>query len=250
MKQNIPIHALALFTLHSSAYNFCLLLFQHKMPEWSSWENLRELTVLFIGHSYVKRAKEYRSRNGLTPNVSIQDLFLKFIYIARGGKSYKFFNEDEEVKEEILKYSPDIVLVALAGNSACKHSSNEMQLENDEMRKFHNWLLIKFPNAYVAPIEAEPRFNWHNELPIERDINLESYKQRRKSINSAMSRMACKHGIIRVYNRLNDRNLFKPRHGNGYVDAHLNDEGLEIYLDIIHKGLEFLLRKWKFLSSQ
>ena len=138
-------------------------------------------------------------------------------------------------------------MVALAGNAVAKSKDHDIPSANAEMRIFHSWLCATFPLAKILPIEAEPRFNVHQELPVHHDPLKESYKSRRKAMNMAMSRMHCKHGIIRVYNRLNDRNLFIKRERTPYV--HLNEAGNKVYWDIIYKGLKFSLTKWGILEA-
>lgn len=207
----------------------------------------KKMSVLFIGHSYVRRIKSYRLSNNLPTNMSFDNITLVFNFIFVGGKNYEFFNADNKIRNKIKSHSPDIILVSLTGNAVSKSSNNDMPSANAEMRIFHSWLCATFPFAKILPIEAEPRFNVHRELPVKHNPLKESYKSRRKAMNMAMSRMSCKHGMIRVYNRLNDRNLFLRRERTPYV--HLNDAGNYVYWDIIYKGLKFSLTKWGLLQA-
>ena len=137
-----------------------------------------------------------------------------------------------KIREEKQSHSPNIVLAALAGNAVAKSSLYDMATAQLEMRKFYCWLNEIFPEALIIPIEAEPRFNYHHELPPEHDPEEESYKTRRKSMNNAIQRMKGKHATILLYKRLNDRSLFKSREFNPYV--HLNQRGYEIYWSLIY----------------
>ena len=209
--------------------------------------NPRKLNVLFIGHSYVRRLMFHRLNNNLSTNMTFHNLVLVFNYIYVGGKNYSFFNSDNKIRNAIKSHNPDIILISLAGNAVSKSNYYDIPSANAEMRIFHSWLCATFPSAKILPIEAEPRYNYHRELPVKHDPLHESYKSRRKAMNIAMSRMSCKHGLIRIFNRLTDRNLFLRHDRTPYV--HLNESGNEIYWDIIYKGLDFSLRKWGFLVA-
>ena len=211
-------------------------------------DSTRHMSVLFIGHSYVRRARLHRLQHYFSTNLTIENVILHFNYIWRGGKNYAFFNSDEDTKKNIKFYSPDIILVALAGNAVSKSSYYDMPSANAEMRIFHNWLCFNFPYAKILPIEAEPRYNRHKELPRNHNPLLESYKSRRKAMNMAMARMSCKHGLIRVYSRLNDRKFYLRRDRTPYV--HLNKLGNERFWELIINGLNYNLEKWGYLDKK
>ena len=174
-------------------------------------DNSKNLSVLFIGHSYVRRAHLYRKDHNLPLNkLQIKNVSLNMKYYWRGGSNYKQFNDLPEIKKRILTHSPDIIIVALAGNAVSSHSSYSMPEAQEEMRIFHRWLTTSFPNAKILPIEAEPRFNKHSELPKNHPDNTESYHDRRKSMNHAINRMKGKHGTIRLFNALNEKPFSNP----------------------------------------
>ena len=88
-----------------------------------------EISVLFIGHSYARRAKEDRIEKGLDPNtIYIDNLKLNFKYIFKGGQNHKFFNENLKIRNEIESLSPNIVITALAGNAVAKTSLYDIGL--------------------------------------------------------------------------------------------------------------------------
>merc|ERR1712030_82078 len=104
-------------------------------------DNSKELSVLFIGHSYVRRARLYRKDHNLCINkIQIHDVNLNLKYFWRGGSNYKDFNNIPEIKKRILTYSPDIIIIALAGNAVSSPSTYSMPEAQEEMRKFHRWL--------------------------------------------------------------------------------------------------------------
>ena len=207
-----------------------------------------EISVLFIGHSYARRAKEDRIEKGLDPNtIYIDNLKLNFKYIFKGGQNHKFFNENLKIRDEIKSHSPNIVITALAGNAVAKTSLYDMATAQLEMRKYYCWLNETFPQALIIPIEAEPRFNHHHELPPDHDPKNESYKTRRKAMNNAIQRMKGKHSTILLYKQLNDRDLFIRKEKNPYV--HLNQRGYEIYWGLIISGLRAALSKYGFLHD-
>ena len=205
--------------------------------------NSKELSVLFIGHSYVRRARLYRQRKNLpVDNIQIEGINLKFKYFWRGASNYQHFNDIPYIKKFLITQSPDIIIIALAGNAVSSPSSYTMPKAQDEMRKFHRWLTSTFPNAKILPIEAEPRFNSHEELTITHDPLVESYHSRRKCMNHAIDRMKGKHGMIRVYTLLNDRSLFERDL------VHLNKDGYKIYWELITNCLKFSLKKWGHIT--
>ena len=212
-------------------------------------ESPKQLNVLFIGHSYVRRAREYRQKKNLTHSILISNYKLNFFYFWIGGQNYTQFNSNPNtlagIKNVGNRNPPDIILVCLAGNAVARPSSFEMPLANHEMRVFHEWVKTSFPSAKLIPIEAEPRFNYHSELPKDHGkdgVIKESYKSRRVSMNSAIKRDKSKDALCQLYNELNDIKYFIPYERNPYV--HLNDEGYELYWKLIINCLTCCLGKW------
>ena len=209
----------------------------------------KNLKILFLGHSYIRRAKAYREEHNLSTNkLAIRNLIFSTTYFWRGGCNYKEFNK-ENTRDQILKYSPDFIIVALAGNAVAKLSSEMSMIDAQaEMRKFHTWLFESFPNAKILPIECEPRFTPHTDLDRNHNPLTESFHARRISMNNALKRLGAKHGLIRLFTKLQDRKLFVKR--ERYPYTHLNDQGYEVYWELILGALDFNLVKWGYLPPQ
>ena len=210
-----------------------------------------QLSVLFLGHSYARRARDHRIEKRQSPYfIPLGNTILNFTYIFKGGQNYHFFYNDTNIRKRIESCTPDIILIALAGNAVSKKSFEyPMPTAQADMRIFHEWLTLTFPNAKIIPIEAEPRFNPHCELPPDHDPLTESYRNRRRTMNNAIQRMRGKHATVLLYNIFQDRSLFIPYECHGRCKyVHLNYKGYEIYWDLILNCLHHNLIKWNLIK--
>ena len=188
--------------------------------------------VTIIGHSYVRRLRDYRSSTQRFPGVLTVDgkcFLLK--YVCEGGKDYSFFNQSIKHKIDVVESSPDIVLVVLGGN-AVGNMDISIPEATEEMRRYFYWLQDWFPAALLVASEVEPRYNLT--LPA----GQESYWRRRNAFNQALKRMPGKHYTHRISIYLNHREFYT---GNG---VHLNDRGNHFYWGLISETLSGLAKKF------
>ena len=191
---------------------------RHHLYQDMQGSNVRNITV--VGHSYVRRLKEYRESHFRRPQfLSINGHRFRLSYVFRGGKDYSFYNQSNAYKLRILEKSPDIVIIILGGNKVC--GQEPVPTISEQMRIFHAWLRGALPNSLIITAEVEPRYSYNPLLPP--DHIGESYAERRSAFNQAVKRMRDKNHMLRLATILCDSYYF-TRNG-----VHLCDAGNKIY---------------------
>ena len=180
--------------------------------------NVKTITV--VGHSYVRRLKEYRESRIQRPQfIKVNGDRFRLSYVHKGGKDYAFYNQSPTYKLRILEKCPDIVIIILGGNKVC--GQEPVPTISQQMRIFHSWLREALPNTLIITAEVEPRYSYNPLLPL--DHTGESYADRRSAFNQAIKRMRDKDHMLRLATVLCD-NYYFTRNG-----VHLRDAGNKVY---------------------
>ena len=180
--------------------------------------NVKNITL--IGHSYVRRLKEYRESRIKRPQfLIVNGQSFRLSYVHKGGKDYIFYNQSLKYKRRILEKNPDIAIVILGGNKVC--GQEPVPVISEQMRVFHSWLREALPNSIIITAEVEPRYSFNPLLPL--DHIGESYAERRSALNQAMKRMKDKDHMLRLATILCDSQYFT---WNG---VHLCNAGNKVY---------------------
>ena len=195
-----------------------------------------------VGHSYVRRLKEYRE-NGHVPGknekiVSVDGVTMALSYVYRGGRGYEYFNSSDQHKVDIIESKPDIILVILGGNGVS--SGKGIPLVSAEMRKFHVWLREACPGAITIAAECEPRYDL-NPHDTGDDVQ-ESHWERRNAFNLAVGRMLKKGKcdyVLRIAKYLNCRKFYDK------LGVHLNNRGNRFYWGLVKETLAGAVEKYR-----
>ena len=88
------------------------------LPKGEYYFSMSEIRVTVVGHSYVRRLKIYREKEVQNPEkLELEGKKFNLSYVHKGGVDYKFYNQSEGYKNEIIATSPQIIIVILGGNS-------------------------------------------------------------------------------------------------------------------------------------
>ena len=187
------------------------------------------MNLLICGHSYVRDLKDYGINRLAVGNTSVK---VDFVY--RGGAGYQTYLDDPELFRRVARYTPDIVLVILAGNEI-KNSVSNAEIKN-RARLFYARLRGLFPDAIITAAQVEPRFYREGNpwgCPA-KDI----FKRRRSAINVFLRNSPiCDHTLmLGGPGRLDNQALFRD-------SVHLNRRGLRVYWEQITNLLNFIINK-------
>ena len=201
------------------------------------------IRVTLVGHSYVRRLRDYRIGQGDDESrLTVDGTEMQLSYVFQGGVNFKFFNSSGSHKTEIIKSNPEVIVVILGGNGVS--SGTDIPLVSAEMRKFHAWLREVCPEAITIASESEPRFDKN---PDQRGNNVpESHWCRRNAFNLAVGRMLKKRKcdfVLRTSTYLNHREFYDRF---GY---HLSDRGNHFYWGLVKETLARAVQKYRLGSK-
>ena len=196
---------------------------------------MSQLNVTLVGHSYVRRLRDYRRYVLHCQNELVVDqVKVGLKYVFRGGRDYYFFNRSRRHKRQILRGNPDVILVVLGGNAVA--NSKPIPEATQEMRVFIQWLREMMPHVIIIVAEVEQRYSWNPLLP--RGYTGESFRERRNAFNKAILRVQMKDCTMRIANCLCQRNYYDRK------GVHLSQLGNDFYWQLIHNVLKYVIDTW------
>ena len=161
------------------------------------------LKVLLVGHSYIRRIKEHLNSKGVD-GFTVGSTQVKVDFVYSGGADYARYNDSSRLKDWIMEFQPDIILVVLAGNGI--RTDVPVPVYYDALRDFYNWLRGKFPGAIIISSECETRF--HEENLSSNIPNKEEYDRRKVAVNQVLYKMKYKNYLTRFGRTFNNRSFF------------------------------------------
>ena len=201
---------------------------------------MSQLNLTLVGHSYVRRLRDYRRCVLNSQNEMVVDqVKVGLKYVFRGGRDYYYFNRSRRHKLQILRGNPDVILVVLGGNAVANRKP--IPEATQEMRVFVKWLRDMMPNVVIIVAEVEPRYSWHPLLP--RGYQGESFKERRNAFNQAIRRVQTKDCTLRIANCLCKRKYYDRK------GVHLSQCGNEFYWELIRNVLKYAMETWFEFSA-
>ena len=190
------------------------------------------LRVLLVGHSYIRRIKEHLKSKGVD-GFTVGSMKVKVDFVYSGGADYARYNGSSCLKDWIMEYQPDIILVVLTGNGI--RTDVPVPVYYDALRDFYSWLRGKFPGAIIISSECETRF--HEENLLSNIPNKVEYYPRKVAVNQILYRMKYKNYMMRFGRTFDNRSFFDEK------GVHLNWDGKEKYWETIMYTIHYVMEK-------
>ena len=188
--------------------------------------------VGFVSHSYGRDLESLAISEGtLSKNRKFQ---LKFFYKA--GSNLDFWIETwPQVLHDLFDYSPDIVFVAIGGNSI-QHNVRVKALK-EKFEIFFTIIKNNLPNCKLVPVQVELRFlRFANRFGTPPEAR---YRAIRNKVNKVLQQSNIRDFMCNIAgkNRLDDKKYYKSDL------IHMNQEGLNKYLRYVIKTIKYICDK-------